>query len=457
MRFKARFFLLILICFSVHSAAGDVYKYKDQNGNWVFTDKAPSGSKKIDNIKVAQTQVTLPAPKVYGEVIAGRFYLFAENLIHSPIQIEVSSPSNLQKKISYLLGPKELATIHEGAQELKNLKVAWQLGDHRAHPEEYLYRVPIGSNEQYIVSQGFAGEFSHFNEHSKFAIDITMDIGTEINAARAGTVMWVKDDSYVGGSDPSYMSKANFVAVLHDDGSYATYLHLLGGSAYVRAGEAVEVGDRLAKSGASGYTTGPHLHFVVQRNGGMKTVSLPFQFAGTNGEPITPAQGMKLSSDLRKATTATAEGNGNLNSQTEQATKPSASKPNGKQCENARINYIILAQDMPVYIDRDNQYRAQSNIDYYQGKRIALNDEQRATEISKVKREIVSACDNPNDNEVLKELSAKWLRQEHCAKARYDLDQLKRPEALTPNDVVKRKQQSTNDICSGKTPLSGSS
>jgi len=457
MHLKARLLLLIIFCCGALYAANDVYKYKDQSGNWVFTDKAPSGTKKLENIKVAQTQVSLPAPKVYGEVIAGRFYLFAENFIHAPVQIEVRSPSNAGKKINYVLDAKELATLHEGSQELKNLKVSWILGEPNTKPINYLYQVPIKSNQKFPISQGFGGEFSHFNAHSKFAIDISMDIGTDISAARAGTVMWVKDDSYVGGSDPSYMSKANFVAVVHDDGTYATYLHLLGGSSYVQAGDKIEAGDRLGKSGASGFVTGPHLHFVVQRNANGKTVSLPFQFAANNGKGITPARGLKLSGTLAtRPGNKFAQGNGYADLQSGQEINPAKQtikKLNNDKCEKARIDYIILAQDTPVYRDHNNQLRAQSAIDYYSGEHTILDEAQRTAETEKAKVKIVNSCANPNDNKALHEASKKWLRQEHCANARHAVELLEKPDALTPNDILKRKRQKANDICSGKTRL----
>jgi murein DD-endopeptidase MepM/ murein hydrolase activator NlpD len=81
--------------------------------------------------------------------------------------------------------------------------------------------------------------------------------------------------------------------VLHDDGTFGVYAHLRQGSALVRPGQRVSNGQLIAQSGNSGYSTGPHLHFAVLRNAGLRWQSLPFVFATPAG-PVKPTQGLVL-------------------------------------------------------------------------------------------------------------------------------------------------------------------
>ena len=57
----------------------------------------------------------------------------------------------------------------------------------------------------------------------------------------------------------------NFIKIKHSDSFITSYLHL--SEIYYRVGEFVKAGFIIAKSGNSGNSTGPHLHFSVSENG----------------------------------------------------------------------------------------------------------------------------------------------------------------------------------------------
>jgi murein DD-endopeptidase MepM/ murein hydrolase activator NlpD len=126
-------------------------------------------------------------------------------------------------------------------------------------------------------------------------VDFAMPIGTDVFAARAGIVFDVAAGSFTGGTDRSRdLRHANVVRILHDDGTYAVYAHLNWNSIRVRVGDYVERGEYIADSGNTGYSSGPHLHFVVVRNSGMSVDSVPVQFAGADQSPIAAGTGRVL-------------------------------------------------------------------------------------------------------------------------------------------------------------------
>jgi LysM repeat protein len=86
-------------------------------------------------------------------------------------------------------------------------------------------------------------------------IDIGVDTGTPVRAAMEGTV-----------SETGYNSGyGNYVIIYHHAGWMTLYGHLQ--SISVREGQPIAAGQRIAYSGNTGYSTGPHLHFSVFKNG----------------------------------------------------------------------------------------------------------------------------------------------------------------------------------------------
>ena len=119
---------------------------------------------------------------------------------------------------------------------------------------------------------------------NRHALDFVLPTGTPVWAAREGVVARVVDGFTEGGLDPALMNSANLVAVLHADGTFALYVHLSPGIP-VKEGERVARGQVIGASGHTGFSSGPHLHFVVCRNGVDGVTSIPFRFGapGTAG------------------------------------------------------------------------------------------------------------------------------------------------------------------------------
>jgi murein DD-endopeptidase MepM/ murein hydrolase activator NlpD len=160
------------------------------------------------------------------------------------------------------------------------------------------YILPFQANKARLVWR----TTSHFNPGNKgvglYAIDFEMPIGTPLLAARAGKVVAIQD-KFPDGNDKDL--EENFVMVRHGDGTVARYIHLKQNGVLVVLGAEVRQGQRIALSGNTGQTGGPHLHFDVQTCGpnlppnynqlpcGM-TVPVTFRNAGLNVCGLIPGR-----------------------------------------------------------------------------------------------------------------------------------------------------------------------
>ena len=169
------------------------------------------------------------------------------------------------------------------------------IGDPAAtHRPAAPYRAPFAAARAFQVSQAAPDAITHRDAGSRYAVDIAMPVGTAVHAAREGLVINVAHRFFRGGTTREMRDEANFVQVLHEDGTTAVYAHLQLDTVRVRPGQRVQRGEYIANSGNTGYTSGPHLHFVVLRNAGLRSESLPVTFAGSGGAAVTPQSGQSL-------------------------------------------------------------------------------------------------------------------------------------------------------------------
>jgi murein DD-endopeptidase MepM/ murein hydrolase activator NlpD len=168
----------------------------------------------------------------------------------------------------------------------------YKLGSTRAeHEDSYLYELPYAGGSAFRVTQAYGGTFSHKGSN-KYAIDWKMPEGTPVHAARAGIVVKVKDDSVKGGSSMRFDRYNNYVLIRHNDGTLGHYCHLQKEGVAVKAGQRVEAGDRIAHSGNTGFSSGPHLHFCVfKTKNGRERESIPVKFRTAELRAITLVEG----------------------------------------------------------------------------------------------------------------------------------------------------------------------
>ena len=160
---------------------------------------------------------------------------------------------------------------------------------------KYAYGLPYPTGKSYVVWQGPGGEFSHSEGGSRYAVDFSLPLDSEIAAARNGVVIAVVQKNPDNEDDnPAPKSMANEILILHADSTIGVYAHLTTNGAKASFGQVVRRGDVIGLSGNSGYSRGPHLHFEVLAYDGGQSGSVPFDFYSLDGGTIPPREGFIL-------------------------------------------------------------------------------------------------------------------------------------------------------------------
>jgi murein DD-endopeptidase MepM/ murein hydrolase activator NlpD len=104
------------------------------------------------------------------------------------------------------------------------------------------------------VTQKFSSDTTH-RGIAHLGIDIAADKGTPIIAAAPGMISDVSEDQFYG----------NLITIDHGNGFITRYGHCL--KIFVTKGQHVYRGQRIALVGNTGYSSAPHLHYEVIKNG----------------------------------------------------------------------------------------------------------------------------------------------------------------------------------------------
>ncbi|MFF3996204.1 transglycosylase family protein [Streptomyces cyaneofuscatus] len=105
-------------------------------------------------------------------------------------------------------------------------------------------------------------------------VDFPVPTGTSVKAVASGRVVssgWAGAYGYE-------------VVIRHEDGRYSQYAHL--SALHVREGQSVSGGQRIARSGSTGNSTGPHLHFEVRLGPGYGSDIDPLAYLRAGGVSV---------------------------------------------------------------------------------------------------------------------------------------------------------------------------
>lgn len=169
------------------------------------------------------------------------------------------------------------------------------------------YRYPWKGGVSFNVGQGTNNATGSHNGSQAWAYDFGLPAGTEIRAARAGTVEWLQENLTATfnpnqangpGNMPfpngSLQNWGNAMRLRHAGGFTSWYFHIQANGVLVNVGDQVTQGQVIARSGNTGRSGGAHLHFQVQADSTDWGQSVPLTF-GNNCEQ--PAGGTTVTSD----------------------------------------------------------------------------------------------------------------------------------------------------------------
>jgi murein DD-endopeptidase MepM/ murein hydrolase activator NlpD len=299
----------LLLSFAV--SAGDMYKWQDDDGVWHFSSTPPKTDESFNTVEMPVDPTPMVTMQKLG-IEREPVYSFMNN-IWGPIELElrlhdaenVTADPPLPARL-VLAGQTEKRLLKIKATDPAKgfsfrLSYKQMIGPPiNELPAEVDYFPPFPLGLQFPISQGFDNDVTHSKPPNQYAVDIVMPIGTPILAARGGTVMDMEDDFHGAAQQKRFLARSNQIRILHADGTMAVYAHLQPNSLRIREGTKVTRGQWIANSGNTGFSNGPHLHFVIQLNAGMTLESLPFRFVTPLGSTMTPAKRMMIDGVLPK-------------------------------------------------------------------------------------------------------------------------------------------------------------
>lgn len=148
----------------------------------------------------------------------------------------------VSKTMSEKRSDKNMKVMTNYVAEAKKSPVETKLWDSKfILPADAKISSPFGAMR--FVNKKVAGYHS--------GIDFPVSVGTKLKAANSGKVVLARE----------LVSTGNTIVIDHGLNVFSSYAHM--SVLDVKEGDMVNKGDIIGKSGNTGFTTGPHLHFTI--------------------------------------------------------------------------------------------------------------------------------------------------------------------------------------------------
>ena len=271
--------------------AAGVYRWSDAQGRIHYSDR-PGVSPGAGNLERLPGQGEPEAvAQLRVEPVDDGVLVWVDNLLAGPIEVMLHAggadvfASEPALPARATVPPHSAALLARIGQGNPRLRVVAVPGTPNARPRDVEYAWPLAS-AALRIQQAWGGGYSHRDAENRYAVDFAAPEGTPVLAARDGVVMQAEgrfEEAVAGEAQAALLARANFVRVLHEDGTMALYAHLQTGGVLVRTGQRVRRGQLIGRAGNTGLSTAPHLHFAIHANRGMRLHSVPFRMFGPGG------------------------------------------------------------------------------------------------------------------------------------------------------------------------------
>lgn len=191
-------------------------------------------------------------------------------------------------------GKGRINAVELNLARLGKLATYRNLGDNKYYDENGV-NITSGSFRRFPLN-GRVRISSNFNPRRRHPVTgrVRPHNGTDF-AVRVGTPVYAPSDGVVVKS--AYTKSTGYYIVIRHRGAYSTvYMHL--SKLNVRAGQRVKLGTMIARTGNTGLSTGPHLHYELRINGrpvNAMRVNLPKHQSG-----VSPNQKQRFVANVKQ-------------------------------------------------------------------------------------------------------------------------------------------------------------